>query len=74
MKTIKELNVKVTYKVGLGDIKVPNKVFKQLNEIAEKGREIDGMGMDYPEASEWLRDNIRERDCCDLNYEIEELS
>ena len=74
MKTIKYLNVKVTYKVGLGNIEVSDKVFKQLNEIAEKGLEIDGMGMDYTEASEWLRDNIRERDCCDLNYEIEELS
>ena len=74
MKTIKDLDVKVTYRVGLGNVKVPDKVFKQLTEIADKGIELDGTGMDYPEANEWLRDNIKERDCCDLEYEITELS
>jgi hypothetical protein len=74
MKTIKDLDVKVTYIVGLEDVKVPEKVFKQLTEIAEKGIELDGTGMNYPEANEWLRDNIKERDCCDLEYEITELS
>lgn len=74
MKTIKDLDVKVTYKVGLGNVKVPNKVFEQLNEIADSGREVDGTGMEYPEALEWLRNNIKERDCCDLEYEIEEMS
>ena len=69
MKTIKDLDVKVTYRVGLGDVKVPDKVFKQLTEIAEKGIELDGA-----EANEWLRDNIKERDCYDLEYEITELS
>jgi hypothetical protein len=74
MKTIKNLDVKVTYRVGLGDVKVPDKVFKQLKEIADKGIELDGTGMDYLEANEWLIDNIKERDCCDLEYEISELS
>lgn len=35
MKTIKDLTVKVTYKVGLGNVEVPKKVFKQLNEIVD---------------------------------------
>ncbi len=74
MKTIKDLDVKVTYRVGLGDVKVSDKVFEQLNEIAENGSEIDGMDMEYPEASEWLRDNIKEADCCDIEYDITELS
>ena len=74
MKTIKDLDVKVTYRVGLGDVKVSDKVFEQLNEIAENGGEIDGTGMDYIEASEWLRDNIKEADCCDIEYDITELS
>lgn len=74
MKTIKNLDVKVTYRVGLGDIEVSDEVFEQLNEIIENGTEIDGMGMEYSEASEWLRNNIKERDCCDLEYEITELS
>jgi hypothetical protein len=73
MKTIEDLTVKVTYKVGLGGLNVSEKIHKQLNEIAENSIELDGMGMDYPEASDWLKDNIRERDCCNLEYEIEEL-
>lgn len=74
MKTIKDLDVKVTYRVGLGNVEVSDKVFKQLNEIADKGIELDGTGIDYPEANEWLRDNIKESDCCYLEYEISELS
>ena len=74
MKTIKDLDVKVTYRVGLVDVEVSDEVFEQLSEIAEKGIELDGTDMDYPEANEWLRDNIKERDCCDLEYEITELS
>lgn len=69
MKPIEDLNVKVTYRVGLGDVKFPPKVFKQLTEIAEKGVELNDMETDYPEALEWLRDNIKG---CDLEYEITE--
>jgi hypothetical protein len=74
MKTIKDLNVSVTYKVGLGNISVSEKVFKQLNEIAEKGGNVDLIGMFHPEAVEWLRDTIRQRDCYDIDYDIIELS
>lgn len=73
MKTIKDLSVKVTYKVGLGDVEVSNEVFEQLQEIADSEMEIDGMSMEFPEALDWLRDNIKERDCCDLEYEISDL-
>ena len=48
MKTIKDLDVKVTYRVGLGDVEASDEVFEQLNKIAENGGEIDGMGMEYP--------------------------
>jgi hypothetical protein len=75
MKTIKDLDVKVTYKVGLGDVEVPNKVYEQLYEIYANDTEVDIMGMSqYPEASEWLRNNIKVEDCCDLEYSISELS
>jgi len=73
MKTIKKLKVKVTFQVGLGNVKVSNKIFEQLNEITENGGEIDGMRWDCPESLEWLKENIRERDCFNLNYEITEL-
>ena len=74
MKTIKDLSVTVTYSVGLGAVEVSEKVFEQLNEICDNGAKVDGTGMEYPEAIEWLRDNIKEGDCYDLDYEIQDLS
>lgn len=72
MKKIKYLNVTVTYVVGLGDIEVDDDVFAQLNEMADNGARIDGLSdIKYPEASDWLRDNIRESDCCDLEYQVD---
>lgn len=75
MKTIENINVKVTYYVGLGEIEVENEVFEELNKIYDNDIEVDGIAFSkYDEAIEWLRDNIKERDCCELEYEIEELS
>jgi hypothetical protein len=75
MRTIKDLTVRVIYRVGIGNIQVPENVYNELNQIAESGiGEVDGMGTECTDAVEWLRDNIQERDCCDINYAIEELS
>ena len=74
MKKINHLSVTVNYKVGLGGANVSEKVFKQLNEIADSGSEIDSSGMEYPEAVEWLRNNVKERDCYHLEYNIDELT
>lgn len=73
MKKIKNISVTVTYKVGLGGLNVPEDVFKQLNEIHDKGIEVDGSDMKYTEALEWINKNIKERDCMDWSCEIEEL-
>lgn len=44
-------------------------------EANDNGDVIDPSGMTkYPEASEWLSDNIRERDCMDWECEIEDIS
>ena len=74
MRTIEDLSVTVKYRVGLGKLNVTDEVYKQLEEIAEKGIELDGTGTKYPEANDWLHENIREADCCDIEYEITELS
>jgi hypothetical protein len=75
MVTIKDLTVKVTYRVGLGEVEMPEKVHQQLLEVSENGDEIEMGGISkYPEAYEWLSDNIRERDCMDWEAEIEEVS
>jgi hypothetical protein len=75
MVTIKDLTVKVTYRVGLGEVEMPEKVHQQLLKASEKGDEIEMGGISkYPDAYEWLSDNIRERDCMDWSAEIEEVS
>jgi hypothetical protein len=75
MVTIKDLTVKVTYRVGLGEVEMPEKVHQQLLEASENGDEIEMGGISkYPDAYEWLSDNIRERDCMDWSAEIEEVS
>lgn len=74
MKKVKELTVKVTYRVGLGDVEMPKKVYKQLAEAYDNGDEIDSSGMEYAEAAEWLSNNIKEADCMDWEAELEELS
>jgi len=75
MKNIKDLTVKVTYEVGLGDLEMPIDVYNEIKEADENGDEIDGMGSSgkYLLASEWLSQNIQERDCMEWKAEIVEL-
>jgi len=40
-------------------------------EAADECGEVDYNK--YPNAAEWLRDNIKENDCCDWDCEIEDL-
>lgn len=72
MKVIKDLNVTVTYTVGLGGVEVPDKVFEQLDKMAKYEITI-GLGNtdEYEEAFGWLIDNIREDDAMDWEYEVE---
>lgn len=72
MKVIKDLNVTVTYTVGLGGVEVPDEVFEQLDKMAKYGITI-GLGNtdEYEEAFGWLIDNIREDDAMDWEYEVE---
>ena len=73
--TIKDLVVEVTYRVGLGGIEVPSEVYDQINEASDNGDKISLTGMlKYPEALEWLKDNIHEDDCMDWEIEIEDIS
>jgi len=76
MAKINNINVKVTYYVGLGNIKAPVEVINQLEDAAEnfKTLNLDTRDDDsYGLATEWLIDNIKERDCCDWECEIEDM-
>lgn len=75
MKTVKDLTVRVTYEVGLGDVEMPIEVYNQILESEENGHTIDGMSSAgaYLEASDWLGKHITERDCMEWKAEIIEL-
>lgn len=72
---VKDLTVKVTYRVGLGEVEMPEKVHQQLLEASENDEEIEMCGISkYPEAYEWLSANISERDCMYWVAKIEDVS
>jgi len=72
---IKDLWVKITYEVRLGNLEMPQEAFDEITKANEQCRDIDTMsGIDaYPNASEWLTDNIEERDCMEWKAEIIEI-
>jgi hypothetical protein len=73
---VEDLTIKVTYKVGLGNIEMPEEVYKQLWIASEKWAEIDPtmLQKDYREAADWLHENIKEADCMDWVAEVEDIS
>ena len=75
MKNIKDLTVKVTYEVGLGDLEMPIEVYNQIMEADENGDDIETMSGNrkYEEAAEWLSQNIQERDCMEWKAEVIEI-
>lgn len=74
MVIVNNLSVRVTYKVGLGNIEMPEDVREQLIQAAENCDEIEMNGMqEYPEAYEWLSNNIREGDCFAWIAEIDDV-
>lgn len=71
MKVIKDLAVTVTYTVELGGVEVPDKVFEQLNKMADYGFSVGiGDSEKYEKAFEWLMNNIREDDAMEWEYEV----
>ena len=82
-KTIKRLQVKVTYYVRLGGVEVKEDVYKGLTKAYTENNGVvedfirvgDSLVLDEngSEAMEWLVNNISERDSYETEYEIEEL-
>jgi hypothetical protein len=73
-KKVKKIQVKVTFKVGLGDLSIPEKALKELKELHKKSKELDSADVFYSNANEWLVSNIKHKDCFDCKFEIEQLS
>lgn len=71
---VKELNVTVTYRVGLQGLEIPQDVYDELIEAYENNDEINaGSENKYLKASDWLSSNICESDCFDLSTQIDDL-
>ncbi len=74
MMKINKLSVTVTYKVGLGNLDMPKKVYDQINEAIKNGDKIDATNIKYGEAGSWLSDKIKERDCFEWEAEIDQIN
>ena len=75
-ENIKKIRVTISYSVGLGELNVDKKTYSELKELFENGVNItlgDVAEMQFPNASEWLRENIKERDCYNWECEIDEF-
>jgi len=74
MKNLKNIQLTVTYTVSLGNVKVSEEVFNQLNTAFELGDEIDADHPIYLKAVDWINSNVKESDCMDWRVEIYDLN
>lgn len=75
MKTIKNIDVRVTYNVALSDIEVPDDVYDAL--MNKEGDEIDGDNYNLTDeelkVEEWLCHHISESDAYKWRHRIDEI-
>ena len=74
MANIKDLDVTMTIRVGLGDIEAPKKVIKQLKDLANKQEILVGDDITNVEALEWLNANIHSKDAYEWTYKEIEIN
>ena len=75
MKTAKELRLKITYEIELNDVRMPQEAYDQLTDAAENGIDINIFDPGkYPDAGDWLVENVSERGCMDWEAEIINVS
>ena len=67
---VRHLTITVKYIVGYGDVTMPKNVHKELEQACEKMDAIDMQSQKYPNAAEWLNNNVRERDCMEWEAEV----
>lgn len=73
MKKIKELTVKVTYRVGLSNVEVPDEVYNELAKAYDEGGDVPEWDDELENANEWLLDNIRQNDASCWEFEIDDF-
>lgn len=75
MKKIENIQVKVTYLVGLCDVDVPDDVYEALSNSESEILSPDNLNMTFEQAyaMEWLASNVKEDDACEFKFEIESI-
>lgn len=73
MKNIKDLTIKVTYRVELGNVEVSDEVYNELAKAYDEGGDVPEWDDELENAKEWLSDNIREADAMEWEYEIDDF-
>ena len=68
-----DLTIKVTYRVGLSDVEVPDKVYDELAKAYDEGGYVPEGDDELENANEWLLDNIRQEDAMDWEFEIDDF-
>ncbi|MGL5261406.1 MAG: hypothetical protein ACRC9P_03375 [Bacteroides sp.] len=65
---LSDLDVTVTYRVGLGNVEVSDKVLRGLEKMQVPNH--DAYDNEVIEAEGWLSSNISEYSACELDYQI----
>lgn len=76
MKKLRNINITVTYSVELSDIELSDSVYDDLVALYDSGvYEIANNGKNEMECNVygWIWDNIKEKDCYQVSYEIDDL-
>lgn len=73
MKKIKDLTIKVIYKVGLSNVEVPDEVYNELAKAYDEGGDVPEWDDELENANEWLLDNIRQNDAMEWEFEIDDF-
>lgn len=76
MRKIENIQVKVTYLVGLCDVDVPDDVYEALSNSESEILSPDNLNMTFEQAyaMEWLASEIREKDACERQFVIERIN
>ena len=74
MKNVKKLKVTVTYDLELSNLKIPENVYEELIEAAGNVKQIHIFDSNFPNAKDWLSNNILEDNSMNILYEIEDIA
>ncbi len=76
-KKIKKINVTITYSVGLGELSIPESIYNEIQRAHEEGVTLDTYTTitlnKFPNAIDWMAENIKEKDCFRWECEIDEF-